>query len=418
MDVSSLAGINHSHANQDNRANPVLLAVAALSVYAYINGTLLPSTAFTALSIFNELEFVLSVVPELTTELLDAIVSSKRIQDYLQSAEKIPHTTFSDKIVIRNASIAWAADSDESVEDKFMLRGVELEFPLHELSLISGKTGSGKSLLLAALLGEADILEGHVELPEPPNCKSKFDYIATPANWILPNAIAYVAQIPWIENANIRDNILFGLPYDESRYRKTISACSLEQDFLMLVDGEFTEIGANGINLSGGQRWRLSFARALYSRAGILVLDDIFSAVDAHVGRHIFEEGLCGELATGRTRILVTHHMKLCLPKAKYTVILEDGTVAHAGLVEDLKTTGELTDILHSEESIDAEGDFIEEELELFNTGRARRQSQQDNHANQEVPKPTPRQFVQTEEREHGSVKRAMYWAYIKASGG
>ena len=145
MDVSSLAGINHSHANQDNRANPVLLAVAALSVYAYINGTLLPSTAFTALSIFNELEFVLSVVPELTTELLDAIVSSKRIQDYLQSAEKIPHTTFSDKIAIRNASIAWAADSDESVEDKFMLRGVELEFPLHELSLISGKTGSGKS---------------------------------------------------------------------------------------------------------------------------------------------------------------------------------------------------------------------------------------------------------------------------------
>lgn len=359
----------------------------------------------------------MSVVPELTTDLLDAIVSSKRIQDYLHSAEKVSYTKFSDKIAIRNASIAWAADNDEATKDRFVLREVNIDFPHHELSLVSGKTGSGKSLLLASLLGEADIISGHVELPEPPKWELRFDTNATPANWNLPNAIAYVAQIPWMENASIRDNILFGLPYDDVRYKKTIHACALEQDLSMLTDGELTEIGANGINLSGGQRWRVAFARALYSRAGILILDDIFSAVDAHVGRHIFEEGLCGDLAKGRTRILVTHHMKLCLPRAKYTVILENGAVAHAGLVEDLKSTGELTGILDSEESTDVE-DTIEDEVEAVIAKRNRRQSEPNGQAAQEAVKPAPRQFVQTEERERGSVKGAIYWSYMKASGG
>ncbi|RPB21589.1 P-loop containing nucleoside triphosphate hydrolase protein [Terfezia boudieri ATCC MYA-4762] len=398
-------------------ANPVLLSVAALSVYSYINGSLLPSTAFTALAIFNELEFVLSVVPEVTTELLDAVVSSKRIQDYLHSAEKVPYTKFADEIAIRDACIAWAADGNEDAKDRFVLREVNIDFPKHELSLVSGKTGSGKSLLLAALLGEADLLKGHVELPEPPNWKLRFDSKATPANWVLPNAIAYVAQIPWMENASIRDNVLFGLPYDDVRYKKTIHACALEQDFSMLTDGEFTEIGANGINLSGGQRWRVSFARALYSRAGILILDDIFSAVDAHVGRHIFEEGLCGDLAKGRTRILVTHHMKLCLPKAKYTVILDEGLVAHAGLVEALKTAGKLTDILDSDESTDVEEGLLVDVIKP-DAKRNRRQSEHRGQVAEETAKPPPRQFVQTEERERGSVKRAIYWSYMKASGG
>jgi len=369
------------------------------------------------LAIFNELEFVLSILPELTTNVLDAIISSKRIQDYLHSAEKVPYTKFTDKVAIRNACIAWAADDDEDAKDRFVLRDVNIDFPRYELSLVSGKTGSGKSLLLASLLGEADILEGHVELPEPPNWKLRFDDKATPVNWILPNAIAYVAQIPWMENASIKDNILFGLPYDDVRYKKTIHACALEQDFSALTDGEFTEIGANGINLSGGQRWRVSFARALYSRAGILILDDIFSAVDAHVGRHIFEEGLCGDLSKGRTRILVTHHMKLCLPKAKYTVILDEGLVAHAGLVEDLKTAGELPDIFMSKESTDGE-DLIEEDIERVGAKRKQRQSEYRGQEVQEVAKPPPRQFVQTEERARGSVKRAIYWSYMKASGG
>src|SRR6185436_16738598 len=108
---------------------------------------------------------------------------------------------------------------------------------------------------------------------------------------------------PWIENASLKDNILFGLPLLPERYEAVLDACALKQDLEILEDGDQTEIGANGINLSGGQRWRVTLARALYSRAGILVMDDIFSAVDAHVGRWIFEKALTGELSDGRTRV-------------------------------------------------------------------------------------------------------------------
>jgi len=120
--------------------------------------------------------------------------------------------------------------------------------------------------------------------------------------------MAYVSQIPWLENFSVKDNILFGLPLDEIRYKNVIDAYSLATDILSFPDGENTEVGSIGINLFGGQRWRLSFARALYSRAGVLVLDNISSAVDAHVGLHILENGLVDDLSHDRTRILVTHH--------------------------------------------------------------------------------------------------------------
>ena len=113
----------------------------------------------------------------------------------------------------------------------------------------------------------------------------------------------------------------------------------------ILADGEMTEIGANGVNLSGGQRWRVTLARALYSRAGILVLDDIFGAVDVHVGRWIFENALTGELGQGRTRILATHHPALCISRANFAVVLGHGTVEHAAQIEDLKKSGTITNI-------------------------------------------------------------------------
>jgi ABC-type multidrug transport system fused ATPase/permease subunit len=167
-------------------------------------------------------------------------------------------------------------------------------------SVICGKTGCGKSLLLASILGESDVIAGSIKLPAKQSSVEE--------DWIDHSLVAYVAQIPWTENATIRDNILFGLPYLQERYEQVIWACALEKDIEIMPDGELTEVGANGINLSGGQRWRITYARALYSRAGTLVLDDIFSAVDAHVGRHILEHGLLGPLAEGRTRILATHH--------------------------------------------------------------------------------------------------------------
>ena len=193
-------------------------------------------------------------------------------------------------------------------------------FPTGELSVITGDTGSGKSLLLNALVGDADKLSGLVCSPaQNPGWMSK---AGAPSS-----DFAFVSQNVWIENATIRDNILFGLPFCEPRYQQTISACALVTDLAMLTDGDTTEVGVGGINLSGGQKWRLSFARALYSRASILVIDDIFSAVDAHFGLHMYNNALVGPLAKFRTRIIATHHIELCLAKAQYFIRLDRGSV-------------------------------------------------------------------------------------------
>jgi ABC-type multidrug transport system fused ATPase/permease subunit len=423
---------------------PVMLAGVALSVYAVINKELSASVAFTTISVFEAIEMTLAVLPELFTDLIDAKVSASRIQKYLESAEKKESTTNGDHISFIHATVAWPSDDVENEEEQFQLRNLNIDFPKHELSVISGKTGSGKSLLLASIFGEADCLDGQLIVPRsPPSCE-RHDDKATPANWNIDSAIAFVAQIPWIENATIRDNILFGLPYHQSRYKKVLHACALEKDLDMLEDGEMTDIGANGINLSGGQKWRVSFARALYSRAGTLVLDDIFSAVDANVGRHLFEEALTGELGQGRTRILVTHHVALCLPKTKYSVLLGNGTAIHAGTIDDLRRTGHLKDILDHDVEEQAKE---EEELEKQNTltiddgggalrkmfsnqGRNRRSSalsdagppnldRKKSHAtlddNKQAP---PKKFTEEEGRATGSIKWSIYLEYIRACGG
>ena len=255
---------------------PVMLSAVSLAVYSVLNGDLSASVAFTSITVMGSMESSLAVLPEFIADSLESWVSVKRIDEYLKAPERDPYIIPSDVIRFQNAAIAWPSDSQEEDPDRFALKNVNVRFPNKELSVISGKTGSGKSLFLASILGEADCLEGHIEVPQAPSFEERFDYKANKSDWIIDSAIAFVAQIPWIENATIKDNILFGLPYDSGRYRKVLSCCALEKDLDLLPDGELTDIGANGINLSGGQRWRISFARALYSRAGILVLDDIF----------------------------------------------------------------------------------------------------------------------------------------------
>ena len=255
---------------------PVMLSAVSLAVYSVLNGGLSASVAFTSITVMGSMEVSLAVLPELIADSLEAWVSVNRIDEYLKAPERDPYIIASEVIDFENASIAWPSDSQEEDPERFALKNINVRFPDKQLSVISGKTGSGKSLFLAAILGEADLLGGHVKVPQAPSSEERFDYKANKSDWIIDSAIAFVAQIPWIENATIKENILFGLPYDSGRYKKVLKYCALEKDLDLLPDGELTDIGANGINLSGGQRWRISFARALYSRAGILVLDDIF----------------------------------------------------------------------------------------------------------------------------------------------
>ncbi|KAI6711688.1 hypothetical protein JHW43_005753 [Diplocarpon mali] len=402
-------------------SSPIALAATSLAVYASIFGELTPSVAFTAIGVFASLEMTLSAIPELTTDLIDAYVSMDRIEKYLHAPEISLNKSYGPNIAFENASIAWSSDEEKEVDDlRYVLRNVDLSFPEKELSVVSGKTGTGKSLLLAAILGEVDLLAGKISVPQPPLTRDRHDHLANKDNWIIPSAVAFVAQIPWIENASIKDNILFGLPHDPDRYHRVIEVCALQKDLEMLTDGESTEIGANGINLSGGQRWRVTFARALYSRAGILVLDDIFSAVDAHVGRFIFEQGLTGELGVGRTRILVTHHVALCRPKTKYIVELGDGTIAHAGLVSELEGNGTLQQIISHEESgagtqdIDDSTAVNSAESPTGDVAEAG-----DGEAMRKVEsKKVAKKFVQDETREQGRVKTRIYLDYMTFSGG
>ncbi|KAI2468687.1 putative ATP-binding cassette transporter protein [Annulohypoxylon bovei var. microspora] len=396
--------------------SPVMLAAVSLAVYAALHGNLSPSVAFVSLGVFKALEVTLSIIPELVTDFVDAWVSVKRLDAYLKSAEISKITKEADEVTFDDASIAWPSDNQEEEDpDRFVLRNVNITFPKGELSIISGKTGSGKSLMLAAVLGEVDILAGSVSVPRAPS--QRHDQKANKDNWIIPSAIAFVAQIPWIENATVKDNILFGLPYDARRYNKTVEVCALTKDMEMFSDGENTEIGANGINLSGGQKWRITLARAIYSRAGILVLDDIFSAVDAHVGRHIFEKCLTGELCVGRTRILVTHHVALCEPKTKYLVELRDGRVLNAGLISELEETGTLQQI-KSHEQTDQEIRDDEASTAINSEDTSQADTEPDGEPLVKVPsKAQARKFVEEEGREKGAVKGKVYAAYLKYSG-
>ncbi|KIW98705.1 uncharacterized protein Z519_00366 [Cladophialophora bantiana CBS 173.52] len=423
---------------------PVMLAAVSLTTYVLIYKQLTASVAFTTISVFEAIEMTLAVIPEMITDLLDAIVSANRVQEYLDAPERIDSTKAGDAVVFKDATVSWPSDNPENEENQFTLRNLNISFPKNELSVISGRTGSGKSLLLASIIGEAEILGGELVVPKPPLAAQRHDSVANRSNWVMESSIAFVAQIPWIENATIRENILFGLPLDNDRYQKVLHACALTKDLEMLPDGELTDIGANGINLSGGQKWRVSFARALYSRAGILVLDDIFSAVDAHVGRHLFEQALVGELGQGRTRILVTHHVALCLPKTNYSVLLSNGTVEQAGKTEELRRSGKLKSILAEDEE---EGKREDEEEAIENltvddggglqkmltnqSRRSRRKSALSDVANNLMRRPSraslndakqsrnpPKKFTEEEKRETGAIKYRIYVAYIRASGG
>ena len=173
-------------------------------------------------------------------------------------------------------------DTDSLISDngqcsaQFALKDIDLTVPEGSLTAIVGVVGSGKSSLLSAMLGNLPLSSGSIKL------KGK---------------VAYVSQQSWIQNLSLRDNILMGKPYEEERYRKTLWACALEADLKILTNGDQTEIGENGINLSGGQKQRVAMARAVYSDADIILMDDPLSAVDAHVGQHLFEHVIGGSNA-------------------------------------------------------------------------------------------------------------------------
>ena len=224
-------------------------------------------------------------------------------------------TTFS---TTTNDVVTMTTDTDIKTTPLLALTDINLHLIPGTLTVICGDVGSGKSALLLALLGELEVVgNGSVSL-------SSLN-------------VAYCPQTPFILNASVRDNILFYSTdtFDQERYAQALQVCALDDDVSRLPAGSETEIGERGINLSGGQKARLALARALYSRAPLLLLDDCLSAVDARVARHLWTQALRGPLASGRTIVLATHALSF-LPHSDSVIAMENGRIVASGGFKDL----------------------------------------------------------------------------------
>lgn len=236
-----------------------------------------------------------------------AFVAVKRINLFMNAEELDPNNVTTNpsenSLEITNGFFSWG---DESAT----LKNINMKVKRTNLTAVVGPVGCGKTSLICALLGEMEKVGGSVNVD---------------------GRIAYVPQQAWIQNATLQDNITFGKPFNKRFYQQVVEACALTQDFSMLPGGDLTEIGEKGINLSGGQKQRVSIARAVYSEADLYIFDDPLSAVDSHVGKHIFDN-VIGEhgLLKGKTRFLVTHAISF-LPKVDEILVMINGEISESG---------------------------------------------------------------------------------------
>lgn len=374
-------------------ATPVMVTLATLATHALVTGeAMAASDAFTVISLFNVARFPLGVVAIASRNLSEALVGLSRIQEFLEQPEvsdaDLPGAILSEEgdataadgderdVVLqwRDAEYTWAGEEEEEEETAAAkaarpaaaeaagmdlattqrvdavaqsqrtldssspaagamslggvevgavgtmgstLSGIALSVRRGELVAVTGPVGCGKTSLLASLTGQLRLLSGTAGIS---------------------GRVALVAQNPWVFNASIRDNVLFGAEPDEERYRVALDASQLRQDLAEFPAGDATEVGESGISLSGGQKARVALARAVYSKADIVLLDSVLSAVDVHVGRKISEECIGGVLA-GRTRLLATHHLGV-LRACDRIVVMEGGKITACGAFEELEAAG------------------------------------------------------------------------------
>lgn len=359
----------------NTNVNFVIPAVTMIVTYVtytvIMKQALTPSTVFSSIAVFDLLREQLHTIFWMMPGFIQAKVSLDRTDDFLRNTELLDEYADAEKgserimltdashfdrgvIGFQNASFTW---SNDDVNDgvltpsrhRFTLRvDGELLFKRGCFNLIIGPTGSGKTSLLMALLGEMHFIP------------------MTPDAWYhLPRSggVSYAAQESWIQNETIRNNILFGAPYDEERYKKVIYQCGLERDLSLFDARDETEVGEKGLTLSGGQKARITLARAVYSRAEIVILDDVLAALDVHTARWIVEKCFKGDLIRGRTVLLVTHNVTMASPLADYVVSFgRDGRVASHGpaldaVAESLTVSPELIEnVLDEEKRTDQEG--------------------------------------------------------------
>ncbi|KAF9213805.1 hypothetical protein BGZ59_004794 [Podila verticillata] len=435
---------------------PLLNIVVVLVSYTKLFGNEISvSVLFTTLAIFKVMTPILNNIPRMTSELMRASVSLNRIDAFLREEELVRDTTITKTdekasfhssshpvIGFVNASYTWPSkekaqavvaktavikpvkkqswiqkikskfckvpvpveepaeeplvvEPEVVVQERFKLKNISAVFPVGQLSLIVGPTGSGKSALLLALLGELERLEGSMYLP-------RLDYDKSRSH-DRGSGIAYVSQTAWLQNTTIRNNILFGKEFDQERYDNVVDGCALATDFEILESGDKTEVGEQGITLSGGQKQRVSLARAIYSDAHVLLLDDCLSAVDTHTGKRLFQT-LTGPLLEGRTILMATHQLQLTLNYAKYVIALDKGEVIGTGTPEEVISKGWVNHVTFVAPLSDQDSEP--------NSLDGEERTKKSYHEKIGV------KLTEDEKKVEGSVTWKVYTTYLKASGG
>ncbi len=329
---------------------PLLITFFSFLLYTVVEGRpLKPSVAFTALSLFGILRFPLDQLADMIARVQESKVSIDRVEEFLDEDETEKYGQLDrnnrdeagDPVIgFDRATLTWGGKKvrDLDRQSAFRMIDIDLRFSVGQLNIIAGPTGSGKTSLLMALLGEMTLIQGSVYLPIG---QDRLELRKDPET-DLTESIAYCAQQAWLANDTIKQNILFASPFDDSRYKSVIAACALERDLEILDKGDLTLVGEKGITLSGGQKQRISLARALYCNSRHVLLDDCLSAVDSHTAKHIFELCIMGPLMFGRTCILVTHNIALCVPRSRFVVALLNGKIAAQGSPDGVLATGAL----------------------------------------------------------------------------
>eukprot|EP00644_Phytophthora_capsici_P001459 jgi/Phyca11/526529/estExt2_fgenesh1_pm.C_PHYCAscaffold_100089 len=425
---------------------PALVTVASFYTYVKLGNTLDVGTALTSLALFNILRFPLFMLPQVVGAIVETKVSIDRLSSYFQEEEREkvgPGHLASVGVRVNKADFMWdtqpsASSSSEassgsmeensllqedSILDKDALGGgdslpvlqnVSLEARPGNLIAVVGHVGAGKSTLLSGILGDARCSRGEVSLR---------------------GSVAYVSQQPFIQNATVRENICFGLPFNEVKYAEALRVSSMQKDLAVLPGGDMTEIGEKGINLSGGQRTRVALARAVYQDADIYLLDDILSAVDSHVGHDIFKECIKTCLKD-KLVVLVTHGLTF-LSECDRIMVLENGMVVEDDTYDHLmeKDGGLLMDLVakyrdqdqqnesHSLEEV--ENEISVDELEEFEADNptperlARRLSRSSVRSERSASDiGVDSQLMTDEDRSVGDVAWQVYKTWIMAFGG
>ncbi|EGT32255.1 hypothetical protein CAEBREN_05120 [Caenorhabditis brenneri] len=394
-----------------NTASPFLVALFSFGTFVLSN-SLTPQTAFVSLTLFNQLRAPMAMVAIVINQIVQTTVSNQRLKEEFLVAEELDEKSIKSSddsqnaVKIGNLTATWEESGRATLQD------LELTAPRNSLIAVVGKVGSGKSSLLQALLGEMEKLEGRIEVN---------------------GRIAYIPQQAWIQNMTLRDNITFGSPFDRIRYEQVLNACALNADIKVLPAGNQTEIGEKGINLSGGQKARVSLARAVYQNLDVYLLDDPLSAVDAHVGRHIFEKVIGPNgLLREKTRILVTHGLTF----TKFTdevLVMHDGRLIERGTFKALlKQRGIFFEFMEEYKS-----NLNENILEFEEIGEEEKEEHVDpgkeigiygfDNSVQTPPTATqiptisssekPSKLIKKENVAQGKVEKETYRLYVKAAG-